>query len=161
MTSCKVELENLCNNGRPYNLGFLRYTQTNLSPLTKDFRGEGQLDDVYRRFFLKLKGYVTPKYEVILGGDFNMVENLTMDRQGGNPNRQHLYGLEELNEIKQNCNLTDIWRTQNKFKMKFTYENGILDFKSRIWTVCLCGTKRKNNLVSALILYKTNYQTFT
>ena len=67
-----------------------------------------------------------------MGGDFNMVENLTMDRQGGNPNRQHLYGLEELNKIKQNCNLTDIWRTQNKFKTKFTYENGILNFKSGI-----------------------------
>ena len=54
-----------------------------------------------------------------------------MDRQGENPIRQHLYGLEELNEINQNCNLTDIWRTQNKFKTKFTFENGILDFKSR------------------------------
>ena len=61
-----------------------------------------------------------------------MVKNLTMDRQGGNPNRQHQYGLEELNEIKQNCNLIDIWRTQNKFKMQFTYKNDILDFKSRI-----------------------------
>ena len=67
-----------------------------------------------------------------MGGDFNMVENLTLDRQGGKPNRQHLYGLEELNEIKQNFNLKDIWRTQNKFKRKFTHENGILDFKSRI-----------------------------
>ena len=38
-------------------------------------------------FLEKLKCYVTPKYEVILGGDFNMVENLTTDRQGGNPNR--------------------------------------------------------------------------
>ena len=83
-------------------------------------------------FFDKLKCYVTPKYEVILGGDFNMVENLTMDRQGGNLNRQHQHGLEELNEIKQNCNLIDIWQTQNKFKTQFTYENDIFHFKSRI-----------------------------
>ena len=55
-----------------------------------------------------------------------------MDRQGGNTNRQHQYGLEELNEINENCNLIDIWRTQNKFKMQFTYKNDILDFKSRI-----------------------------
>ena len=61
-----------------------------------------------------------------------MVENLTMDKQGRNPNRQHLHGLEELNEIKQNCNLIDIWRIQNNFKTKYTYENGVLDFKSRI-----------------------------
>ena len=39
------------------------------------------------------------KYQAILGGDFNMVENLTMDRQEGNPNRQHQYGLKELNKI--------------------------------------------------------------
>ena len=45
-------------------------------------------------FFDKLKCYLTRKYEVILGGDFNMVENLTMDRQGGNRNRQHQYRLE-------------------------------------------------------------------
>ena len=85
-----------------------------------------------KTFFDKLKCYVTPKYEIILGGDLNMVENLTMDRQGGNPNRQHLYGLEELNKIKQNCNLIDIWRIQHTFQTKFTYENNVLDFKSRI-----------------------------
>ena len=67
-----------------------------------------------------------------MGGDFNMVENLTMDRQGRNPNRQHLYGLKELNEIKENCNLIDIWRTQHSFKTKFTYESDIVDFKPRI-----------------------------
>ena len=73
---------------------------------------------------------VTPKYEIILGGDFNMVENL--DKQDGNPNRQHLHGLEELNEITQNCNLIDIWQTQSSFQTKFPYENNILNFKSRI-----------------------------
>ena len=64
--------------------------------------------------------------------DCNIVKDLTIDRQGGNPNRQHQYGLEQLNEINQNCSLIDIWRTQNKFKMQFTYENNLLDFKSRI-----------------------------
>ena len=67
-----------------------------------------------------------------MDGDFNIVKDLTMDKQGGNPNRQHQYGIEKLNEINQNYNLIDIWRTQNKFKMQFTYENDILDFTSRI-----------------------------
>ena len=67
-----------------------------------------------------------------MDGDCNIVKDLTIDRQGGNPNRQHQYGLEQLNEINQNCSLIDIWRTQNKFKMQFTYENNLLDFKSRI-----------------------------
>ena len=38
-----------------------------------------------KTFFDKLKCYVTPKYEVTLGGDFNMVKNLSMDKQGGKP----------------------------------------------------------------------------
>ena len=67
-----------------------------------------------------------------MDGDCNIVKDLTIDRQGGNLNRQHQYGLEQLNEINQNCSLIDIWRTQNKFKMQFTYENNLLDFKSRI-----------------------------
>lgn len=46
-------------------------------------------------FFDKLECYITPKYEVILGEDFNIVQNLTMDMQSGNPNRQDLYRLEE------------------------------------------------------------------
>ena len=79
-----------------------------------------------------------------MGGNFSMVENLTMDRQGGNPNRQHLYGLEELSEIKQNCNLIDIWRTQNSFQTKFAYENNILDFKSRIDGFYIWSNAKKN-----------------
>ena len=59
-----------------------------------------------------------------------MAKNLTMVRQGGNPNRQHQHILQELNKIKQNCNLIDIWQTQNNSKTKFTYENDILNFKN-------------------------------
>ena len=73
-----------------------------------------------------------------MDGDCNIVKDLTMDRQGGNPNRQHQYGLKELNKINQNCNLIDIWRTQNKFKMRFTDQNNFLDFKSRIDRIYLC-----------------------
>ena len=42
------------------------------------------------------------KYKVILDGDINVVEKLTMDRKSGNPNRQHHYRLEELKECVQN-----------------------------------------------------------
>ena len=45
-----------------------------------------------------------------------MIENLHLDRQGGNPNNTHLMGLENLIEIKQNNNLVDIW--QNKTQQK-------------------------------------------
>ena len=124
----KVEFENSDKAGRIISVTV--ETQKNKFQITNIYAPN--IPPQRKIFFDKLKCYVTPKYEVILGGDFNMVENLTMDRQGGNLNRQHQHGLEELNEIKQNCNLIDIWRTQNKFKMQFTYKNDILDFKSRI-----------------------------
>ena len=95
---------------------------------------------------------VTPKYEIILGGDFNMVENLTMDKQDGNPNRQHLHGLEELNEITQNCNLIDIWQTQSSFQTKFTYENNILNFKSRIDRFYIWSNAKKSFSISSDII---------
>lgn len=44
-----------------------------------------------KSFFDKLRCYVAPKHRVILGGEFNRVENLIMDRQGENPNRQNLH----------------------------------------------------------------------
>ena len=81
-----------------------------------------------------------------------MVENLKMDRQGRNRNRQHLYGLEELNEIKQNCNLIDIWGTQHNFQTKFTYENNILDFKSRIDRFYIWRDAKKNFSIRSDIL---------
>ena len=78
-----------------------------------------------------------------------MVENLTMDRQGGNPNRRHLYGLEELNEIKQICNLIDIWRTQNSFQTKFNMKTTFWTLSPEL-TVFIFAAMRKKNLAFAL-----------
>ena len=101
----KVEFENSDKAGRIISITV--ETQKNKLEITNIYASNFPLQR--KTSFNKLKGYVTPKYEVILSGDFNMAENLIMDRQGGNPNRQHLYGFEELNEVKQNCNLIDIW----------------------------------------------------
>ena len=136
----KVEFENSDKAGRIISVTV--ETQKNKFQITNIYAPN--IPPQRKIFFDQLKCYVTPKYEVILGGHFNMVENLTIDRQGGNPNRLHQYGLEELNEIKQSCNLIDIWRTQNKFKTQFTYENDILDFKSRINCFYIWNHARKN-----------------
>ena len=84
-----------------------------------------------------------------------LVESLTMDRQGGNPNRQHQYGLQELNEIKQNCDLIEICRTQNKFKTQFTYENDILNVNSRIDHFYLWNHVGKNYSIRSDIVPNT------
>ena len=38
-----------------------------------------------------------------------MVEDLLLDRKGGNPNNTHLLGLTNLIKIKQKNKLIDIW----------------------------------------------------
>ena len=65
------------------------------------------------KFYKHLKQYINIKENITLGGDFNMVEDLLLDRQGGNPNNTQMLGLEYLTKIKQTYNLTDIWRKEN------------------------------------------------
>ena len=65
-----------------------------------------------------------------MGGDSNMIENIPLDRGGGNPTTQH-YGIEHLQNIKTNNNMIDIWRKQHPAKKEYTYMNNLTDFKSR------------------------------
>ena len=60
-----------------------------------------------KKFFQKLETYIKNNNNNILGGDFNMVENIQKDRAGGNPTTQH-YGLEYIENIKENNNMTNI-----------------------------------------------------
>ena len=76
--------------------------------------------------------YIDPKRNLILGGDFNMVEDILLDRKGGNPNITHTLGIEYLTKIKQTNNLTDIWRKQNPHTTLFTYHNKNEQIRSRI-----------------------------
>ena len=55
------------------------------------------------------KKYIHIKKNLIVGGDFNMVEDLTLDRQGGTPNNIHLLGIQHLRKIKETNNLINIW----------------------------------------------------
>ena len=57
------------------------------------------------KFQKTLKNYIDPKQNLILGGDFNMVEDILLDRKGGNPNKTHTLGLGYLTKIKQTYNL--------------------------------------------------------
>ena len=41
------------------------------------------------KFYKTLKNYIDPKQNLILGGDFIMVEDIILDRKGGNPNITH------------------------------------------------------------------------
>ena len=58
-----------------------------------------------KKFFQKLETYIKNNNNNILGGDFNMVENIKKDRARRNPTTQH-YGLEYIENTKENNNMT-------------------------------------------------------
>lgn len=80
------------------------------------------------KFYKKL----LEKEKTILAGDFNMVENLFLDRLGGNPSKTHMIGFQKLNESKTKHKLVDIWRKINSHKRLFTYHNADKTTHSRI-----------------------------
>ena len=47
----------------------------------------------------KLETYISNNTNNIIGGDFNMVEDIPNDRAGGNPTTQH-YGIEHTKTLK-------------------------------------------------------------
>ena len=67
-----------------------------------------------KKLFQILKTYISNNTNNILGGDFNMVEDIPKVRAGKNWTTQH-YGIEHINKIKNN-NVIDIWRKQNPKK---------------------------------------------
>ena len=84
-----------------------------------------------KKFFQNLETYTKNNDNNILGGDFNMVENILKERAGVNPTTQH-YGLEYMKNIKENNNMIDIWQKYNPPRKEHTYFNNLAYFKSRI-----------------------------
>ena len=72
------------------------------------------------------------KQNIILGGDFNMLEDILLDIKGGNPNITHILGLNYLIKIKQTNNLRDIWPKENPHKTLFTFHKKNQQKNSRI-----------------------------
>ena len=75
----------------------------------------------------------SPQGSIILGGDFNFVENTKLDRKGGTPRTYHTVGKKEILAIQQNHNLRDAWtNTNNKQGNHFTYHNHNNTIHSRL-----------------------------
>ena len=58
-------------------------------------------------FFQKLETQISNNLNNILGGDFNMIEDISKDRAGRNPTNQH-YGIKYIRNIKNNNNMIHI-----------------------------------------------------
>ena len=71
-------------------------------------------------FFKEIQKSIEKRNNTILAGDFNMLEDILLDKIGGNTSNTHLIGLSTLTEIKNQNNLIDIWRKINPDKRLFT-----------------------------------------
>ena len=98
------------------------------------------------KFYKTLKNYIELKQNLILGGDFNMLEDILLDIKGGNPNITHTLGLNYLTKIKQTNNLTDIWRKENPHKTLFTFHKKNQRIHSRIDRFYITNNQKIKNV---------------
>ena len=98
------------------------------------------------KFYKTLKNYIQMKQNIILGGDFNMLEDILLDIKGGNPNITHTLGLNYLTKIKQTNNLTDIWRKENPHKTLFTFHKKNQRIHSRIDRFYITNNQKIKNV---------------
>ena len=72
-------------------------------------------------FYNNIPQYLTQNCPVILGGDFNMVEDPKMDRGCVQSLPQFTTGLTQLQTLTSSHNLKDVWRHQNPNKYEYTW----------------------------------------
>ena len=75
-------------------------------------------------FFISLHHYLVGNCPVILGGDFNCVQNLNLDKRGGNEMSGN-DGIELLVSLCDDNNLTDVFRQLHPDKREYTWNNSL------------------------------------
>ena len=83
-------------------------------------------------FFDYIEQFVDPTLPVILAGDFNMVQDLSLDREGGNPRSLHTYGNDALEKFVEKHALCDLWRHLHPTEKRFTWATKTMDIQSRL-----------------------------
>ena len=68
---------------------------------------------------------------LVLGGDFNLVQNIQKDKKGGNFTT-HFKSLEVIEMFKENMNLTDIWRDLHPDSQRFTWRRNKPEIHCRL-----------------------------
>ena len=76
--------------------------------------------------FQKLENFIKDKSEqlFITGGDFNLVLDPDIDKQGGNP-KTHIKCRKKLKEIIETYELSDIYRIRNPLTKRFTWRSKV------------------------------------
>ena len=73
---------------------------------------------------------------MIMGGDFNVLMNANLDRQGGHPHISRMIA-DVMNEMQSDFDLIDIWRVRNPTVQRFTWKQLLPLIQSRldIWFI--------------------------
>ena len=83
-------------------------------------------------FFKNIPTFIFPDSTMIVGGDFNMVEDTVMDRRGGLNTSRHKAGLVDLLAFKESHSLTDMWRDKNPTQHSYTWFSPDRTLSSRL-----------------------------
>ena len=81
-------------------------------------------------FLSQLDKYLLTRRKVIMGGDFNLVLDIAMDRFGGNPHGS--IGSPELTRLLSKYHLIDIWRHQHPSVKTCTWSNADRSIMSQL-----------------------------
>ena len=75
-------------------------------------------------FYQNLENYIFADTQIIMGGDFNMVECLNKGRKGGKITHTHKQGIIHLQYLKQQeFELEDKWRKENENRVEYTWSS--------------------------------------
>ena len=74
-----------------------------------------------KEFISNLASFLVTKRYIILGGDINFVENLSLDKKGGNVNVGNI-GIAQFISLKRDFNIIDAFRCKYGTKREFTWE---------------------------------------
>ena len=98
---------------------------------------------------------------LVLGGDFNLVQNIQKDKKGGNQ-ITHFKSLEEIEKFKENMNLTDIWRDLHPDTLRFTWRRNKPEIHCRL-DFFLISSSLSTDALEADILpgFKTDHSLIT
>ena len=95
---------------------------------------------------------------IILGGDFNLIKNAKLDKEGGILGTSHPKALTEVEKIQINLDLGDIWRDQNPLDKRFTWRRRNPSISCRLDFFLLSrhlyGKVAKSDIVAG---YKTDH----
>ena len=99
--------------------------------------------------------------EIIIGGDFNLVMDVSKDKKGGRAST-HKNSLEEVKGICETWDVVDIWRVLNPEEERYTWRQKNLQIRCRLDFLLISQSLINNvNTVDIVPGYKTDHSMVT